>query len=325
MNRGISIRRAIALLCLCVVSLGAAACDVTKTVLRQALSGFVAYFDTPVSNGSALTRLTDRTLTFNWYFDRTLVVETEVGLVVVDSFNEHLSRALLAALREAGIDRPVHTLIYTHYHVDHTNGATQLAPREVVCDVKCQRYWNELPPEDVRTVREPTKTVDGDTQLVIGGVPIELISLGRSHTDTMYAVYLPSERLVFAADTVGLDVMLPAGGVAIYTPAYLAALDRLQALDFDVFVSSHFGWGSKVAYVAAADLQRDGYRWAREALARYGTDEAGIAMTQDEARFLAAFDFYYDRMRAKYGDWHGFDAMILNTFTNNLIAVTIGN
>lgn len=325
MNRGLSIRRGTTLLCLCLVALAASACDVTKAMLSQALKGFVAYFDTPTSNGSSLTRLTDRALTFNWYFDRTLVVETEAGLVVVDSFNEHLARELLRALREAGIDRPVHTLIYTHYHIDHANGGAQLLPRQVVCDVKCARYWSELPPADVRTVAEPTRTIDGDTRLAIGGVAIELISLGPSHTDTMYAVHLPSERLVFAADTVGLDVMLPAGGVAIYMPAYLAALDRLQSLDFDLFVSSHFGWGSKREYVAAADLQRDGYRWAREALERYAVDEAGVAMTQDEQRFLAAFEYFYDRMHAKYGNWHGFDAMILSTFTNNIIAITIGN
>ncbi len=325
MNRRLSIARGTAPLCLGFVALAAPACDVTKSMLRQALKGFVGYFDTPASNGSALTRLTDRVLTFNWYFDRTLVVETEAGLVVIDSFNQHLSCALLRALRAEGIDRPVHTLIYTHYHVDHTNGATELSPSHVVCDAKCAQYWRELPPDDVRTTLQPTRTVDGDTRLVIGGVPIELVSLGQSHTDTMYAVHLPSERLVFAADTVGLNVMLPAGGGAIYMPAYLAALDRIQALDFDLFVSSHFGWGDKAAYVAAADLQRDGYRWAREALERYAFDEAGIAMTQDERRFLAAFDYFYDHMREKYGDWHGFDAMILSTFTNNIIAITIGN
>jgi glyoxylase-like metal-dependent hydrolase (beta-lactamase superfamily II) len=301
------------------------ACDLNKTVLAQALKGFIAYFDTPVSSGSALTRLSPHVLTFNWYFDRTLVIETDAGLVVVDPFSEHLSGALRTALDQAGVDAPVHTLIYTHYHIDHTRGGARLEPLHVICHERCDRYWEQLPASDTADVLRPTRTVAGDQRLEIGGVVIDLIALEESHTDTMYAVHVPGERLVFAADTVGLGVMLPAGGVDVYMPAYLRALDRIEAIDFDTFVSSHFGWGTREEFIAAADLQRDGYRWAREALDRYGVDASGIAMTQDEERFLAAFDYFYDRMKAKYGDWHGFDAMILNTFMNNVIALTVGS
>lgn len=310
---------------LLMTTLGLTGCDLSKTVLSQALKGFVRYFDTPSSNGSELTRISDRVLTFNWYFDRTLIIETDDGLVVIDSFTEHLTRALRKALDEAGITAPVNTLIYTHYHIDHTAGGSELEPENVICHRKCEEYWNQLPAEDVAGVLRPTQTVTGDRQLEIGGVEIDLVFLNRSHTDTMYAIHLPSEGVLFAADTVGLNVMLPAGGVDIYMPAYLAALDRLQAIDFDTFVSSHFGWGTKQEYIEAADLQRDGYRWAREALAQFGTDESGISMIQDEERFLAAFSFFYDEMEAKYGDWHGFDAMILNTFMNNIIAITVGS
>ena len=318
-------RRRAVFVILILSTFGLSGCDLNKIVLSQALKGFVAYFDTPTSNGSELTRLTDRVLTFNWYFDRTLVIETDVGLVVIDPFTDHLSEALRVALDESGITAPVHTLIYTHYHIDHTVGGAKLRPKNVICHEKCEEYWDQLPASDVAGVLRPSQTIDGDQRLNIGGVPIELVFVSRSHTDTMYVVHLPSEGVVFAADTVGINVMLPAGGVDIHMPAYLTALDRIQQIDFKTFVSSHFGWGTKEEYIAAADLQRDGYRWAREALEKFGTNESGIPMTQDEGRFLAAFEYFYDRMKAKYGDWHGFDAMILNTFTNNIIAITVGS
>lgn len=251
-------RNSMFLTALMLMTLGFTGCDISKTVLSQALKGFVSYFDTPSSNGSELTRITDRVLTFNWYFDRTMIIETDVGLVVVDSFTEHLAAALRVALDEAGIDAPVHTLVYTHYHIDHTRGGGKLEPENVICHEKCEGYCDQLPAEDVASILRPTQTVAGDQRLNIGGVSIELVLLDRSHTDTMYAVYLPSEGVLFAADTVGLNVMLPAGGVVIYMPAYLAALDRLQAIDFETFVSSHFGWGSKEEYVAAAEISR---RW----------------------------------------------------------------
>ena len=73
-------------------------CSVNKFVLNQAAGGFVDFFNTPSSTGGELTQLSERVFTFNWYFDRTLIVRTDVGLVVVDSFNEHLVRELKQAL-----------------------------------------------------------------------------------------------------------------------------------------------------------------------------------------------------------------------------------
>ena len=48
-------------------------------------------------------------------------------------------------------------------------------------------------------------------------------------------------------------------------------------------------------------------------------------MTHDKARFQAAFGEFYDRAYAKYGDWHGFNTMILNSYLNNIAAITVGD
>ncbi|MGF1468133.1 MAG: hypothetical protein ACFCGT_18590 [Sandaracinaceae bacterium] len=88
-------------------------------------------------------------------------------------------------------------------------------------------------------------------------------------TSALDAVHLPEQGVLYAADTVAVRALLPAGGVSIFMPDYLAALERLEQLDFEVFVPGHFGWGTKADFVEAAQMQRDSWSWIREALERF--------------------------------------------------------
>jgi len=254
-----------------------------------------------------------------------MIVDTDAGLVVIDSFSSYYVSGLLAALKEEGIDKPVHTLIYTHYHLDHTAGGNGFAAKNVICHVTCASYWDDFLPDVFSSVAKVTKVIDGDFSLTVGGVEFQLVDLGNSHTDTMFAVYLPEEKTLFAADTVAVDVFLPSGGISLHYPAYLKALDTLQNIDFDLFVSSHFAWGSKQQFIAAADMQRDAYAWSAEALAKYSDKETGIPIFQDQERMTGAFYFFHAKIKAKYGDWHGFDAQVFSTFSNALTAHHIGS
>lgn len=283
------------------------------------------YFSTESTLNSTLTQLSEKVWTYNYYFDRGLIIDTEVGFVVIDSFSPHYVSGLLNAIGNEGIHKPVHTLIYSHYHMDHTLGGDNLFAQQVICHVKCLDYWDDFKPEAVASVAAVTHVLEDDFPLSIGGTKIQMIYLENSHTDTMFAVYLPDEKILFAADTVGIDVFLPSGGISLYYPAYLKALDKLQALDFDLFVSSHFGWGSKEDYIAAADMQRDIYRWAGEALEKYSDKDTGVPIFQDQARMTGAYAMFYAKMKAKYGNWHGFDAQIFSTFTSALTAHYIGS
>src|SRR5262245_37340282 len=97
-------------------------CSIQHFLMRKALAQQSDYFRTPESVGMKLTRLTSRVWTFNDAFDRTLVVDTDDGLVIVDPFSRHLVSGLKEALAREGLAKPVHTLVYTHYHLDHVRG-----------------------------------------------------------------------------------------------------------------------------------------------------------------------------------------------------------
>jgi glyoxylase-like metal-dependent hydrolase (beta-lactamase superfamily II) len=303
-----------------------AACDVNKVMTSEALGQQIDYVNAPGAAQGRLERVASGVWTYHWYFDRTLIIDTAEGLVVVDSFSPELATHLIAALRAAGVTKPVHTLIYTHYHMDHTRGGAALAPRNVICHVRCAHWWGRFPEADTAGVLRPTQTIDADTTLRIGGVEIRLLYLEHAHTDTNFAVQLPAQGVLYAADTVAIRALLPSGGVSIFMPDYLSALDRLEREEFDIFVSSHFAWGTKADFRAAVQMQRDSWTWIKESVGKAGAPrEDDLPLINDRERVQRAYEWYYDRMKEKYGGWHGFEAQILPTFLNGLIAHYVGS
>lgn len=74
----------------------------------------------------------------------------------------------------------------SHYHLDHTCGGTALSLSNVITHEKSPAYWKAV---DQEGVLEPTRYISGDTILNIGGVEIQALYLGMSHTDTLYAFH----------------------------------------------------------------------------------------------------------------------------------------
>jgi Zn-dependent hydrolases, including glyoxylases len=288
---------------------------------RQAMGMMTGYFNHPTTVGSTLTRLTSRVLTYNWYFDRAIVVVTDDGLVVTDPFHRTFTTELARSLRDAGIDEPCHSVIYSHFHLDHVRGAAVLEPRHVVAHRKCPDYWQDFEPDATADVLAPTDLIEGDTSLTIGGVDIELLDVGLSHTDTLFVTHIPSEGIVYAPDTVGIGVFLPTGGIALYTPGYFRALERMAQLDFDTFVGSHFGWGTKAQFLEAVEHQQDIRDWVRLALARH---DGPIPPFQDRRRLLAIYDDVHGKIKAKYGTLHGYDTQALYAIVATITAEYVG-
>ena len=186
---------------------------------------------------------------------------------------------------------------------------------------KCPDYWKDFEPGSTADVLAPTDLIEGDTSLTIGGVGIELLDVGLSHTDTLFVIHIPSEGILYAPDTVGIGVFLPTGGIALYTPGYFRALQRMAQLDFDTFVGSHFGWGTKAQFLQAVEHQHDIREWVRLALARHN---GPIPPFQDKRRLLAIYDDVHGKIKAKYGTLHGYDTQALYAIVTTVTAEYVG-
>lgn len=289
----------------------------TSFVLKTVVKTVDPYFHGEGIDGTQFEQLTQNIYTFRWNWYRNLIIDTKVGLVVIDPMNPKMSAELNKVLKLRFPNKKVHTLIYSHYHLDHTSGGANLSPQNIIAHEKSPRYWNDVEHKDVLT---PTRYISGDTVLNIGGIEIRALYLGLSHTDTLYAFHIPSERLVFTAD-VGLVKTAPPVGVPDkYAPGYLKAMNRIIAIDFDTFVPSHFGYGVKQDLIDWRDMMEYGRALSRKAIAEIGTPGA-VANKKQMGQY---FDAVYYPMREKYGKWHGFNDMFVLNFVRDIVGESLG-
>ena len=293
-----------------------ASCDAKRAVMRIAVGDLESYFGPEEYDGSELVKLTDHVYTYRWTWYRSIVVDTDEGLVITDPFNTDAAAALKTQLQELGLTKPVHTLFYSHYHLDHTEGGAVLEPREIIAHEKCPTYWADV---DASRVLAPTKLIEGDQTLTIGGVEIQLLYLGNTHSDTLYAVYLPGERLLWTADFGLVRTILPIGGPDYYFPGASRSRERLAGLDFDTFVPSHFGYGKKQDLVDYVELLKHLQDLAARSMEKFGRE-----VPRDRQTLQRAFDFYYDDLEARYGDWHGFDQNVMFVITRTTTGARLG-
>lgn len=188
--------------------------------------------------------------------------ETDAGLVLVDTGMSPAGPALLDAIREIS-DKPLHTIIYTHGHVDHAYGAWALLeagtqPVQIVAHerllARFDRYlrlrgslshYMSQPLEDLPEKGEdlvwPTRTFAGDRlELDIGGEKFILYHY-PAETDDQLFVWVPGRRIVQTADY--YQGFLPNAGngkrVQRYVESWAEALRKMVALEPRILLPGH--------------------------------------------------------------------------------------
>jgi len=194
------------------------------------------------------------------------VIRTAAGLVFVDTAKPDTAAKTLAAIRRWD-DSSIHTVIYTHGHIDHTSGIQVIdqeadargMPRpRVIAHRNVQRrlsryeatqgfnsivqgqQFNYPDYEYPIGQRRPDEIYDDTLSLTIGGERIELFH-GRGETDDATFVWLPERRVLVSGDFV--IWMFPNAGnprkVQRYAADWAAALRQMQTLQPDVLIPGH--------------------------------------------------------------------------------------
>jgi len=190
----------------------------------------------------------------------TAFLVTPKGIILVDPINTRTAIWLKAELKKR-FDLPVKYLIYSHSHDDHSSGAavydeaTIVGQENVVAQFD---IWNDLsiPIDDfdgfggdVDKLNEyrrnnpavyPDITFSDRMTINLGGKQVNLIYLGKGHSDNLIAVHFPEERAVLAVDAVWIDRVsyldLP---YKHYFPELFEGLRTIEAIDFDILLTGH--------------------------------------------------------------------------------------
>ena len=211
-------------------------------------------------------------------FSHVVAFRTDEGLVLFDASSAFTGRGVTASLR-SWADDPIHTLVYTHGHVDHVGGSGFLmadaterghgAPRVVGHEqvgARFERYratdgWNKainarqfgpgfgggMRRPDGSEVRflpdqtlECTDTYRTDLDLAVGGLDVELHH-ARGETDDHTWAWIPSHRAVAVGDFVAW--VFPNAGnpqkVQRYPGEWAAALRTMLALEPELLLPAH--------------------------------------------------------------------------------------
>jgi alkyl sulfatase BDS1-like metallo-beta-lactamase superfamily hydrolase len=201
-----------------------------------------------------------------YLFGNVTAIRTGEGLVLIDTGSRETAHQTLAALRKWD-ERPVHTVIYTHGHIDHTWGARLLdeeadrtgVPRPHIVAHRnvlkrfdrydrthslntfvMGRQFNQPDYTFPTDHRRPDQVYDESLSLRVGGVQFEL-NHGRGETDDATFVWLPQTKVLVSGDFV-IWVFPNAGNprkVQRYAPDWATVLGYMRDLSPDVLIPGH--------------------------------------------------------------------------------------
>lgn len=231
---------------------------------------------TTAVSGGAITPVAENVITAHttYFCGNVTVIRTGAGLVFIDTAKPDTASQTLAAVRSWD-DSPIHTVIYTHGHIDHTSGikaidaeadARGVARPRIIAHRNVRRRMDRYEashgfnsivqgqqfdkPGYVYPIgqRRPDEVYDDALSLTIGEERIELFH-GRGETDDATFVWLPKRRVLVSGDFV-IWVFPNAGNprkVQRYAADWALALRRMEQLEPEVLVPGHgpviFGGG----------------------------------------------------------------------------------
>ncbi len=183
-------------------------------------------------------------------------VVTQEGVVMIDSCNSPLhSRNMLAAIKKV-TDKPIVFLIDTETHSDHTANHFIFSPPATIVNqagagAAMRKEYNPKRAETLAAQSaEMREAVKGEKMIVphieykdkmtlnVGERTFELIYLKNVHSEADTAIWMPKERVLFAASAANVRTFINMRP-AVVIPDVLASYKVMKALNPEIVVPGH--------------------------------------------------------------------------------------
>ena len=196
---------------------------------------------------------TDNVYVFRYRGYQSMFIVTPKGVIATDPAGRYRPEAVTTYLAEIRkiTDKPVKYLIYSHAHFDHIaggqpfkdQGATIIAHKNAKAHLELAKKQNAL----LDSVVIPDEVVDQKKVISLGGTTLELIYVGRNHSDSSLVMRLPKEKLIFVVDFIPIEGVQFRDMPDNASPVELEdSIKKVLALDWDRMITGHPGGGGRL-------------------------------------------------------------------------------
>ena len=268
-----------------------------SAVLVAATLGTTAQAQTAAPPPYATTKVegTDNVYIFRFGGHQSMFIVTKDGVIATDPISERRPAAKTYIEEIQKITKaPIKYVIYSHSHYDHIAGgkpfkdlgATFIAHKNAKARIVA------LKPDDVVV---PDQVVDNKKVIRLGGTTLELLYVGKNHSDSTLVMRLPKEKIIFTVDWIPLQAIQFRGMADNYLPDIEEGLKKVIAMDWEKLIAGHPGPGGR-----QTGTKDD----ARNQLAYLQELSAAVKKAVDEGKSYA--DAQKEIKLPKYESWGGF-------------------
>ena len=185
-------------------------------------------------------RLADNVYLFTNSTHRSLFVVTDEAVLATDPQGSQANAARFVEAIGEMTGAPIRQVVYSHHHGDHILGGEAFP-----ADAEFIAHRNAEPHLVGSEARPVDRFVGDDSTIDVGGLQVRLIYPGPSETDSSLILFVPERRVAFMVDAVSVRT-LPWRTMDGADPRdWIAALERLDELDFDILAPGHGPTGQK--------------------------------------------------------------------------------
>ncbi|MDA0690853.1 MAG: MBL fold metallo-hydrolase [Nitrospinae bacterium] len=193
----------------------------------------------------------------------TTFIITKEGVIVIDTGVSPAEAEKVMAEITKRTDLPIVYTINTHYHGDHTFGNQVFRSSKTIIAHKNVRRSLigasgkehlkkfkalDIPGLDAVQVTPPTMIYEKNMELYLGGYHLQLVHLGRGHTDGDTLIILQELRTVIAGGLI-YNRQFPDLGDG-YVEEWIAGLQYLEDQDNELVIPGHGDVGGKPIIIA---------------------------------------------------------------------------
>jgi glyoxylase-like metal-dependent hydrolase (beta-lactamase superfamily II) len=258
-----------------------------------------AQAQTPPTFATTKVDGTDNVYIFRYMRHQSMFIVTPQGVIATDpiGLRRPAAKAYVEEIRKI-TNAPIKYVIYNHSHFDHIAGGQPFKDLGAIF-VAHKNAKARIAALKAPDVVMPDQVVDRKRTITLGGTTLELIYLGKNHSDSTLVMRLPKEKIIFTVDWIPLETVPFRGMSDTYLPDIEDGLKKVIAMDWDRLIPGHPGPGGR--QIGTKDD-------ARAALAYLQDLSAAVKKAADDHKCLA--DAMRDIKLPKYEKWTNYDAYL---------------